>query len=244
METLHCTCSNPGCPFQQQTTHLYEICTSTKEDRDNYILKRQSAPAALALHKTGSGSPPLLNSSPVGLRHTGIASCNMRGVQRRADGTIIECDGPGRMCGTERRNLKNGIHSRFNSSHLNVTSLDPWSNCDCEVDQENSFNNDDYEFSRQAPERRIVRISPRLHVKKYKNISITRKASLPATPSFQHHQENQRSMSMPSSYSRGMSKSRQISESVPSLVAGIHKMFNGPGTIYEMNRERLAASAY
>lgn len=211
---------------------MYEICVK-KQNHHECVTKRQSAPAALALHKSGSGSPPLLHSSLSG---------TPRGVQRRADGTIIECDGPGKMYSAERRNQQsNAAHSRFNTMHLNVTNVDSWINEDCQVDQENSFNNDNYQFSRQAPERRIVRISPRLHAKRQKNSAIIRKTSLPASPSFEHHmhQENKRCMSMPSSY--GMSRSRQISESVPSLVSGIHKMFSE--TLHEMQRERLTASA-
>lgn len=219
-EALHCTCSHSDCPFRQQTTQLYEIRTSSKKHRDSHLhcTKRQSAPAALGSRQSLSGSPPLLDSS----------MSNKCGVQRRADGTIIECDGPGTMF---RRHQQNG---RFNTRHLKVRNLDSWINEDCQVDQENAFNSDNYQFSRQAPERRIVRISPRLHTKREKDSSITRKISLPASPSYRQHQERKR-ISTSSTLSR-------YSESVPSLVSSpIRKMF--AGTLHEIQRGRLIASA-
>lgn len=103
-------------------------------------------------------SPPSSHSRPLGLSAVSASKSltNIpRGVQKRADGTILECDYPG----SHGRGKRNGMISGFSTSHLNRldVTFDKTHDADCLVDQDEPTNTEDYMFNRKAPERKLSR---------------------------------------------------------------------------------------
>ena len=92
-----------------------------------------------------------------------------RGIQKRADGTIVENDYPGFYCSNRKSKKKSRLTGICSMSHLNrldVCSTEVPPMADCQVDQDGILTTGkDYTFSRGAPERKKIR-SPRYGIKK------------------------------------------------------------------------------
>ena len=209
-DTLICHCNQPNCPFHngkstgsQSSLNSLEFSQSSEED-DRLSLKRQFSPPTISVMR-GRDSPriQLLRSA----RSTGNLTCVIPGIQRRADGTIVEGDYPGYSRGKSIKMRRCGTYNGF--THLDIANCVIREAEDCTVDYENTFTNEGYEFSRQAPERKQFR-SPRIQKRghsKLKNsasypVSTDRKISSPAmmhksTDSDEEGQPRGRSSSSP-----------------------------------------------
>ncbi len=162
---IACKCGNPDCPFNSKTEFEKDFFEEEDEKQspdlgfgsmeaidDSYKRKRgnrHSLPLPLKL-----ALPPMPSKQRVDLSRNSTSLTNIpRGMQKRADGTILEFDYPG-----ARRERKNGLGSGFSMSHLNRLGVYVNEKEDCQVDQDGLLtNNDDYMFSRKAPERQILR---------------------------------------------------------------------------------------
>lgn len=185
---LICHCNQPNCPFHngkstgsQSSLNSLEFSQSSEEE-DRLSLQRQFTPPTVSVLR-GRDSPrvQLLRSA----RSTGNLTCVIPGIQRRADGTIIEGDYPGYSGGKPIKMRRCGTYNGF--THLDIANCVIREAEDCTVDYENTFSNEGYEFSRQAPERKQFR-SPRIQKRghsKLKNsasypVGTDRKISSPA----------------------------------------------------------------
>ena len=160
-KTIICTCNKPDCPFNAAFDEESESGDESSPDLGfgsmELVNKRYSFPV---VH-----SPPNSNRRKPSLPVNSTSLTNIpRGVQKRADGTIVEYNYPGFY----NRNrwqapvLRNG----FSTSYLNYLDVCPIEKeeADCRVDQDGPVSNEDYFFSRAAPERKII--SPRSGRKK------------------------------------------------------------------------------
>ena len=185
-DSLICHCSQPNCPFNpsksngsQSSLNSLELSQSSEED-DRLSLRRQ-------------WSPVHVNETTQHSSSTGNLTMTVPGVQRRADGTIVEGDGPRYSLGQKRKTRRYGTYNGFNqTNYLDIANCVIRETEDCTVDYDNSFSTKGYEFSRQAPERRQFR-SPKRHsqLKTSASYPITsRKTSLPPSPSISHKSTN------------------------------------------------------
>ena len=169
---ITCKCTDPNCPFNEPESNYFDeeeedekkspdlgfgsmegIDKQCKRQHNSsrHGTNRHSLPLSLKLIP-----PPPSSRQRTGLSRNSTSLTNIpRGMQKRADGTILEFDYPG-----ARRERKNGLTSGFSMTHLN--RLDVHFNEeleeDCQVDQDGLLtSNHDYMFSRQAPERKILR---------------------------------------------------------------------------------------
>ena len=177
-DALICHCNQPNCPFHngkstgsQSSLNSLEFSQSSEED-DRLSLKRQFSPPIISVMR-GRDSPriQLLRSA----RSTGNLTCVIPGIQRRADGTIVEGDYPGYSGGKPIKMRRCGTYNGF--THLDIANCVIRETEDCAVDYENTFTNEGYEFSRQAPERKQFR-SPR--IQKRGHSKLKNSASYPA----------------------------------------------------------------
>jgi hypothetical protein len=179
-DALICHCNQPNCPFHngkstgsQSSLNSLEFSQSSEED-DRLSLKRQYSPPTISLLRDGRDSPrvQVLRSA----RSAGNLTCVIPGIQRRADGTIIEGDYPGCSGGGKPIKMRRcGTYNGF--THLDIANSVIREAEDCTVDYENTFSNEGYEFSRQAPERKLFR-SPR--IQKRSHSKLKNSASYPA----------------------------------------------------------------
>ena len=193
-DALVCRCKKPNCPFHHTAdsksmtgsqTSLNSLTSSlSSEEDDRLILRRQWSPPTI-----GVSTCPLSKS-------TGNLTYVVPGVQRRADGTIVEGDGPRYSIGQERKMRRCGTYNGFTqTNYLDIANCVIRETEDCAVDYENTFTNEGYKFSRQAPERRQFR-SPKIQKRHSKlktsasypigTSSSNRKNSLPPSPSLSH----------------------------------------------------------
>ncbi len=185
-DALICHCNQPNCPFHngkstgsQSSLNSLEFSQSSEED-DRLSLKRQFSPPTISIMRQDSPRLQLLRSA----RSTGNLTCVVPGIQRRADGTIVEGDYPGYSRGKPIKMRRCGTYNGF--THLDIANCVIREAEDCTVDYENTFSNEGYEFSRQAPERKQFR-SPKIQKRghsKLKNsasypVSTDRKISSP-----------------------------------------------------------------
>ena len=164
-KAITCKCSDPNCPFNTEHECENEFELEEKQSPDlgfgsmealndhhkkRHGKNRYSLPLSLKLTP-----PPPTFKQRMNLSRNSTSLTNIpRGMQKRADGTILECDYPG-----SRRERKSGLTGGFSMSHLN--RLDVYINEDmeedCQVDQDGLTSHHDYLFSREAPERQILR---------------------------------------------------------------------------------------
>ena len=197
-DSYRCSCNLPDCPFNNNNNNSVTVkehfdVESEKEspdlgfgsmedlnrrqtDRDSKNSKkmvRYSMPPTMKLQLE---SPPLSHHRPLSLSAAAATSKSLtnipRGVQKRADGTILEADYPGRHGQVERR--KHSTFSGFSMAHLSrlSVSFEESLEADCLVDQDGLMNNEDYIFVRQAPERKLVR-----NVRRHRSIPHHHKSS-------------------------------------------------------------------
>lgn len=175
--SLTCNCSSPDCPFneqqQQQQQQQDDSCNSSLAEKESPDLgfgsmellpwttatstakSHQSFPAPLPLHPApasvayGRGN---LKRNKISTSLTNIP----RGVQKRADGTIIEQDYPGFY--SPRSRGPHRLSTGFSMSHLNRLEVcfNEELEADCQVDQDGLTSNHNYLFTRKAPERRNI----------------------------------------------------------------------------------------
>ncbi len=198
-KSIICNCTDPNCPFLAAVPSASDIVSTDDESVDDDIPHEDDSDEEDRSPDLGFGSmerifkgnisenirfslpymdlmkvhsPPMMslaasriNSNPMSLSLTNIP----RGVQKRADGTIVENDYPGFYCSNRKSKKKKrltGISSMSGLNHLGVMSTEVPPMADCQVDQDGTITTGkDYTFSRQAPERKNVR-SPRSGVKK------------------------------------------------------------------------------
>lgn len=200
---ITCKCSNPDCPFNTQEVvegrldTFYDYYEGEGEEEESPDLgfgsmerlyrvqqiskqkNRRSLPPAPASTALRLLTPPETRRSLLSTVRSSTSLTNIpRGIQRRADGTIVENDYPGFYMGNKRSSK---LTSGLSMSHLN--RLDVIFNealeSDCQVDQDGLTNNEDYLFTREAPERKMMR-TPRIGKKKTTleyPMSITRHSS-------------------------------------------------------------------
>lgn len=177
-DALICHCNQPNCPFHnggkstgsQSSLNSLEFSQSGSEEDDRLSLKRQFSPPTISIRRQDSPRFQMLRSA----NSTGNLTCIVPGVQRRADGTIIEGDYPGSR-GKPIKMRRCGTYNGF--THLDIANCVIREAEDCAVDYENTFSNEGYEFSRQAPERKQFR-SPK--IQKRGHSKLKNSASYPA----------------------------------------------------------------
>ena len=208
-DALVCRCNQPSCPFHKsksspgsQTSLNSLTFSQSSEDWEGdsrLILRRQWTPPRAG--------------DPVHSRSTGNLSCIVPGVQRRADGTIIEGDGPGYSIGQGIKMRRCGTYNGFTQTNrLDINTIRETE--DCTVDYENTFSAEGYEFSRQAPERKQFR-SPKVQKKHSK---LKNSVSYPVTSAHDSPSGSQTLNSSSDSESNGGSpKQRARSSSSPSV---------------------------
>ena len=158
-EAISCNCSNPDCPFNtarrdaendsergENSPDLGFGSMEVINDRFNHSVTESCGSLPLSLLTTPLNSRHLLSRNSTSL--TNIP----RGIQKRADGTIVEHDYPWSHTGEKRRS---SLYSNFSTKHLNVIVADSMEE-DCRVDQDGVTSNEDYKFTREAPERKII----------------------------------------------------------------------------------------
>ena len=181
-DALICHCNQPNCPFHngkstgsQSSLNSLEFSQSSEED-DRLSLKRQYSPPTQVSFLRGGRDSPRVRLLRSASRSTGNLTCVIPGIQRRADGTIIEGDYPGYSGGGKPIKMRRcGTYNGF--THLDIANSVIREAEDCKVDYENTFSNEGYEFSRQAPERKQFR-SPR--IQKRSHSKLKNSASYPA----------------------------------------------------------------
>jgi len=184
--TIICNCKDPNCPFQgparssdiptdEESSIESDIPMEDSDEEDRspdlgfgsmerihtYTSHFSLSHMDLVKHPkimSLTGSTPTNN--PLSLSLTNIP----RGIQKRADGTIVENDYPGFYCSNRKSKKKRRLTGICSMSHLNrldVCSTEVPPMADCQVDQDGAVTTGkDYTFSRGAPERKKVR-SPR-----------------------------------------------------------------------------------
>lgn len=168
-DSIRCNCNLPDCPFSVATESLNSkdsmFDESEKESPDLGFGSMEAIYQQRDKKKVRYSLPPAMPlklTPPPPSRHRRLTpnsvslTCIPRGVQKRADGTILENDYPGFYRRSQR---KNGMISGFSMSHLNRLDVNFLENDDdCLVDQDGLISsNDDYMFRREAPERRLRR---------------------------------------------------------------------------------------
>lgn len=175
--SIRCSCHDPNCPFNTAEDKESVESDAAKDSPDlgfgsmeflnhNNYYHQSETPAGIG--KDMPSVPLRLSSPPSHYRGRQLRFSNnstsltniTRGLQMRADGTILENDYP---LAHHTRRTRNG----FSMSHLNrldVNFFDDFE-ADCQVDQDGLTSNQDYSFSREAPERRKIRkdSSPQAH---------------------------------------------------------------------------------
>ena len=221
--SIICNCSNPCCPFLTEVTsieveHLadedqdfeeeispdfgfgsMETIYPNKCNRNRFSLPNVAQLQFYQQHHCQLHQDHFSNSTSL----TNIP----RGVQKRADGTILENDYPGFYCSSRKSKKKKRWMGSFSVAHLNrleVCSVEVPPLADCQVDQDRvSATNEDYVFSRRAPERKNMR-SPHGINKRYKlqhtdsNLTAYRRASADPLSIDQSLKELMRHSSVPS----------------------------------------------
>lgn len=159
-DALVCRCNQSNCPFNHSNktsgslTSLNSLNFSqSSEEDDRLILRRQWSPPIISV-----GESVRMHS-----KSTGNLTYVVPGVQRRADGTIVEGDGPRYAIGEGAKPMRRcGTYNGFTqANYLDIGNCVIRETEDCAVDYENTFSTEGYEFSRKAPERRQFR-SPKI----------------------------------------------------------------------------------
>lgn len=185
-DSLICHCNQSNCPFHngksgmgsQSSLNSLEFSQSSEEDR--LSLKRQFSPPRISV-MVGQESPQTLRSA----RSAGNLTYIVPGVQRRADGTIVEGDYPGSSRGGPIKMRRCGTYNGF--THLDIANCVIRESEDCAVDYENTFTNDGYEFKRQAPERKQFRSPKHAKLKNSASYPVgTCRNASNASPSLSH----------------------------------------------------------
>ena len=143
-DSLVCNCNQPDCPF-----------------RESHSLDIQQIECSFDFH----ADTPRLRRKGIAIANP-LSSKELKGIERRHDGTIVERDGP-RTSGEDslEKRLKksfNVMHSSYNhglGKHLSVSTLSD--SQDCLVDSDNLFgtsSDDDSTFSRFEQTRRHVQV--------------------------------------------------------------------------------------
>ena len=175
--SLTCDCSSPDCPFKSQEEHTQQqqqqddSCSSSLAEKESPDLgfgsmeflpwattTTKSLPAPLPLHPAPASVAYRRGNLKRNTLSTSLTNIP-RGVQKRADGTIIEQDYPGFYSPDSKRSYRgNRLTNGFSMSHLNRLEVcfNEELEADCQVDQDGLTSNHNYMFSRKAPERRNI----------------------------------------------------------------------------------------
>lgn len=184
-KSITCNCNDICCPFSTAVKSDEESLEGDIEEEDDEFEEERSPDLGFGSmemiyqrkcnnvkkqFKLPSVSPPLPQQN-TSLPLSGSTSLTNipRGVQKRADGTIIENDYPGFYCSSRKSKKKRRLTGGFSMTHLNrldVCSVEVPPLADCQVDQDGVITtNKDYRFSREAPERKNIR-SPLTYMKR------------------------------------------------------------------------------
>lgn len=164
--SIECNCSNPNCPFNASADEKESESDEDLKDspdlgfgsmdiQDLNCKKSHPKKVRYSLQHSLNLAPlPLTHRKQLSNHSTSLTNIS-RGVQKRADGTILEHDYRPGLHGKR----KHGLFSGFSLSHLNRLKVcfNEALEADCQVDQDGLTSNHDYMFSREAPERRIKR---------------------------------------------------------------------------------------
>ena len=224
-DALICHCNQSNCPFHngkstgsQSSLNSLTFSQSSEED-DRLSLKRQFSPPTVSIMRKVE-SPLRLRST----RSTGNLTFIVPGVQRRADGTIVEGDYPGYSRGQPVKMRRCGTYNGFTqTNYLDIANCVIREAEDCTVDYENTYSNEGYEFCRQAPERKQFR-SPKIQKKGHSKLKNS--ASYPVGSS---QKISSPAMSHKSTDSDDGCQPRGRSSSSP-VVTGIRHMSIDQGT--------------
>ena len=215
-DAIVCRCKQPDCPFHpnnkkstmgsQSSLNSLTFSQSSEEDESDLILRRQWSPPTISVQSRAAIS-----------KSTGNLTYVVPGVQRRADGTIVEGDGPRYAPGQAIKMRRCGTYNGFTqTNYLDIVNCVLRETEDCTVDYENTFSNEGYEFCRQAPERKQFR-SPRIpkrHSQLKTSVSYPintrRKSSLPPSPSLSQKSTDSSSQYESRCHQRGRSSSSPI----------------------------------
>lgn len=185
---ITCKCNNPDCPFSNREREGKIASVESEEDEEEEVKQRspdlgfgsmetikeksssqqqqqsnrhslQNIPFRLSPAPPRHSSKTTSLSSNISTSLTNIPRGTIGPLQRRADGTIVENDYPG-FYNSER--CSNNMRGGFSMTHLNRLDVMPFNVEDCQVDQDGLINSsEDYMFSREAPERKLVKSAGR-----------------------------------------------------------------------------------
>ena len=252
-KTIVCKCNDPNCPFNVDSECENEFEEDEKQSPDLGFGSMEALDDCKTKRRTQNqhrlSMPPLQLVPPppsykqrISLSRNSTSLTSIpRGMQRRADGTILEFDYPGSR---EKRERKNGLTSGFSMSHLNRLDVyfDEEMEEDCQVDQDGLTSQHDYMFSRLAPERQILR-NCRKDSNGNKKEAVRRESSTSSNSS-SNSSTNSTSLNSTSLNSTSPYKDRRISDGTVNLTMARHSsadvILRHAGSTTAIDNDRLS----